>query len=88
MLCVQVRWGGLGQEGGRESLEGGEGMRLGSWWFPRNFYSPLFCSVLDVKAFERLLGPCKEIMKRNFELYKQQLHELFGSSLGIGDEEA
>lgn len=50
--------------------------------------SDVVCAVLDVKAFERLLGPCKEIMKRNFELYKQQLHELFGSSLGIGDEEA
>jgi cAMP-dependent protein kinase regulator len=44
------------------------------------------CAVLDVKAFERLLGPCKDIMKRNIEFYKQQLHELFGSSLGIGEE--
>ena len=43
-------------------------------------------AVLDVKAFERLLGPCKDIMKRNIEFYKQQLHELFGSSLGIGEE--
>ncbi|XP_065829710.1 cAMP-dependent protein kinase type II regulatory subunit-like isoform X2 [Oscarella lobularis] len=41
------------------------------------------CAVLDVEAFERLLGPCMEIMKRNFEHYEQQLVDLFGSSLEV-----
>ena len=80
MLCVQV------SGGERRGQRWGDG---GVVVVPsQRPLSPLRCSVLDVKAFERLLGPCKEIMKRNFELYKQQLHELFGSSLGIGDEEA
>ncbi|KAB5536753.1 hypothetical protein PHYPO_G00111010 [Pangasianodon hypophthalmus] len=38
------------------------------------------CLVIDVQAFERLLGPCKEIMKRNIALYHEQLVALFGSS--------
>ncbi|XP_053340346.1 protein kinase, cAMP-dependent, regulatory, type II, alpha, B [Clarias gariepinus] len=38
------------------------------------------CLVIDIQAFERLLGPCKEIMKRNIALYKEQLMALFGSS--------
>lgn len=38
------------------------------------------CLVIDVQAFERLLGPCKEIMKRNIALYQEQLVALFGSS--------
>ncbi|XP_072521748.1 cAMP-dependent protein kinase type II-alpha regulatory subunit-like isoform X2 [Salminus brasiliensis] len=38
------------------------------------------CLVIDVQAFERLLGPCKEIMKRNIASYKEQLVALFGSS--------
>uniref|UniRef100_W5KM98 cAMP-dependent protein kinase type II-alpha regulatory subunit n=1 Tax=Astyanax mexicanus TaxID=7994 RepID=W5KM98_ASTMX len=37
------------------------------------------CLVIDVQAFERLLGPCKEIMKRNIASYKEQLVALFGS---------
>ncbi|MCJ8744157.1 hypothetical protein PDJAM_G00115200 [Pangasius djambal] len=38
------------------------------------------CLVIDIQAFERLLGPCKEIMKRNIALYHEQLVALFGSS--------
>ncbi|XP_078595681.1 cAMP-dependent protein kinase type II regulatory subunit-like isoform X1 [Branchiostoma floridae x Branchiostoma japonicum] len=38
---------------------------------------------LDVHAFERLLGPCKELMKRNIELYEEQIHEIFGSKLQL-----
>ncbi|XP_035376532.1 protein kinase, cAMP-dependent, regulatory, type II, alpha, B isoform X2 [Electrophorus electricus] len=38
------------------------------------------CLVIDVQAFERLLGPCIEIMKRNITSYKEQLVMLFGSS--------
>uniref|UniRef100_A0A3Q3J6B0 Cyclic nucleotide-binding domain-containing protein n=1 Tax=Monopterus albus TaxID=43700 RepID=A0A3Q3J6B0_MONAL len=38
------------------------------------------CLVMDVKAFERLLGPCMDIMKRNIANYEEQLVALFGSS--------
>uniref|UniRef100_A0A3Q3WFK1 Cyclic nucleotide-binding domain-containing protein n=1 Tax=Mola mola TaxID=94237 RepID=A0A3Q3WFK1_MOLML len=39
------------------------------------------CLVMDVKAFERLLGPCMDIMKRNIANYEEQLVTLFGSRL-------
>nr|CAB3265159.1 cAMP-dependent protein kinase type II regulatory subunit-like [Phallusia mammillata] len=35
------------------------------------------CAVLDVQAFERLLGPCKELLMRNIPLYEQQLSEIY-----------
>ncbi|KAM6927838.1 protein kinase, cAMP-dependent, regulatory, type II, alpha, B [Xenentodon cancila] len=38
------------------------------------------CLVIDIQAFERLLGPCMEIMKRNISQYEEQLVALFGSS--------
>ncbi|XP_073700745.1 protein kinase, cAMP-dependent, regulatory, type II, alpha, B [Garra rufa] len=41
------------------------------------------CLVIDVQAFERLLGSCKEILKRNIQQYEQQLVALFGSSVDI-----
>nr|XP_046249699.1 endoplasmin [Scatophagus argus] len=41
------------------------------------------CLVMDVKAFERLLGPCMDIMKRNIANYEEQLVTLFGSSTEI-----
>jgi len=34
-------------------------------------------AVLDVQAFERLLGPCKELLMRNIPLYEQQLSEIY-----------
>lgn len=37
-------------------------------------------AVIDIQAFERLLGPCMDIMKRNISLYEDQLVALFGSS--------
>ncbi|XDV48986.1 hypothetical protein PO909_018326, partial [Leuciscus waleckii] len=43
------------------------------------------CLVIDVQAFERLLGPCKEIMKRNIAHYEEQLVALFGSSVDLRD---
>lgn len=43
------------------------------------------CLVIDVQAFERLLGPCKEIMKRNIAHYEEQLVALFGSSMDLRD---
>uniref|UniRef100_A0A3B3ZR10 Cyclic nucleotide-binding domain-containing protein n=1 Tax=Periophthalmus magnuspinnatus TaxID=409849 RepID=A0A3B3ZR10_9GOBI len=41
------------------------------------------CLVMDVKAFERLLGPCMDIMKRNIQNYEEQLVALFGRSTDI-----
>ncbi|XP_069142628.1 cAMP-dependent protein kinase type II regulatory subunit-like isoform X2 [Argopecten irradians] len=34
------------------------------------------CAVLDVQAFERLLGPCMDIMKRNIDQYEEQLVQI------------
>lgn len=36
-------------------------------------------AFLDVNAFERLLGPCMDVMKRNFKDYEDQLVRIFGS---------
>ena len=48
-----------------------------------------FClPVMDVKAFERLLGPCMDIMKRNIANYEEQLVTLFGSSTEIEQQSA
>lgn len=44
----------------------------------------MFPIVLDVGAFERLLGPCMDIMKRNIEGYEEQLVQIFGSKAEIG----
>lgn len=46
------------------------------------FYSPFFLAM-DVQAFERLLGPCMEIMKRNITTYEEQLVALFGTNMDI-----
>ena len=45
----------------------------------------LVYTALDVGAFERLLGPCMDVMKRNFEHYEEQLMKLFGTTLDITD---
>ncbi|XP_056462255.1 protein kinase, cAMP-dependent, regulatory, type II, alpha, B [Gadus chalcogrammus] len=45
------------------------------------------CLVIDIQAFERLLGPCKEIMKRNISQYEDQLVALFGSSVDLKQEQ-
>ncbi|KAF4524294.1 hypothetical protein B566_EDAN005350 [Ephemera danica] len=42
-------------------------------------------AFLDVDAFERLLGPCMQIMKRNIEDYEGQLVRIFGSKTNISD---
>ncbi|KAK2514123.1 hypothetical protein Q9233_015097 [Columba guinea] len=44
--------------------------------------------VMDVQAFERLLGPCMEILKRNIANYEEQLVALFGSNMDIADPSA
>jgi len=42
-------------------------------------------AVLDVAAFERVLGPCMEIMKRGIGAYEEQLEQIFGSKIAIAD---
>ncbi|XP_065569366.1 cAMP-dependent protein kinase type II regulatory subunit-like isoform X2 [Artemia franciscana] len=42
-------------------------------------------AFLDVDAFERLLGPCMDVMKRSIEVYEDQLVKLFGSAANISD---
>nr|XP_040059909.1 protein kinase, cAMP-dependent, regulatory, type II, alpha, B isoform X1 [Gasterosteus aculeatus aculeatus] len=39
------------------------------------------CLVIDIQAFERLLGPCMDIMKRNISQYEEQRVALMGSSV-------
>jgi len=43
------------------------------------------CVVLDVAAFERVLGPCMDIMKRSIDAYEEQLVHIFGSKAAITD---
>lgn len=45
----------------------------------------LYFVVLEVEAFERLLGPCMDIMKRNIDDYETQLIKIFGSKNNISD---
>jgi cAMP-dependent protein kinase regulator len=42
-------------------------------------------AFLDVHAFERLLGPVMDIMKRNFDHYEEQLVKIFGSKANVSD---
>lgn len=42
-------------------------------------------AFLDVEAFERLLGPCMQLMKRNINDYEEQLLKIFGSKSNIKD---
>lgn len=42
-------------------------------------------TVLDVETFERLLGPCMQIMKRNIHDYEEQMLKIFGSHQNIRD---
>lgn len=35
--------------------------------------------VLDIAAFERLMGPCMDIMKRNIDYYEEQMSAILGS---------
>jgi cAMP-dependent protein kinase regulator len=37
------------------------------------------CAVLDVSAFERLLGPCVDLMKNKIPDYEQAIKQVFGS---------
>jgi hypothetical protein len=42
-------------------------------------------AVLDVHAFERLLGPCMDILKRNISDYDEQIIAIFGSKSAMSD---
>uniref|UniRef100_A0A1I8PGF8 cAMP-dependent protein kinase type II regulatory subunit n=1 Tax=Stomoxys calcitrans TaxID=35570 RepID=A0A1I8PGF8_STOCA len=42
-------------------------------------------AFLEVEAFERLLGPCMDLMKRNIDDYETQLIKIFGSKNNITD---
>lgn len=56
--------------------------------FVRNKYKKLIkiiFTVLDVDAFERLLGPCMNLMKRSIGDYESQLIKIFGSKNNITD---
>jgi len=39
------------------------------------------CGVLDIQAFERLLGPCKEILQRNVGKYAAELEQILSKEL-------
>jgi len=42
-------------------------------------------AFLDVNAFERLLGPCMDVMKDRVDDYEDQLIRIFGSKANISD---
>lgn len=42
-------------------------------------------AFLDVEAFERLLGPCIHLMKRNIKTYRKQIYDIFGKKTSIAD---
>lgn len=42
-------------------------------------------AFLDVDAFERLLGPCMQLMKRNINDYEDQMVKIFGSKSNMQD---
>jgi len=46
---------------------------------------PVRLAVLDVAAFERVLGPCMEIMQRGIGAYEEQLEHIFGTKIAISD---
>ena len=69
-----------------ENGESGNGIKLlqsecDTWHTVRITNSFLLISVLDALAFERLLGPCMEIMKRNKKDYEEMLVKAFGSKV-------
>ncbi|KAL8610218.1 hypothetical protein ACOMHN_038913 [Nucella lapillus] len=43
------------------------------------------CAVLDVHAFERLMGPCMNVLKRNMGEYETQLAKIFGKDANLKD---
>lgn len=49
------------------------------------FGSNVKCAILDIDAFERLLGPCIDIMKNNIPNYEVALKNLFGEKFNVAD---
>ena len=45
------------------------------------------CAILDVDAFERLLGPCIKIMQKNIPDYEETLRKVFGDKFNFADIE-
>ncbi|XP_076447637.1 cAMP-dependent protein kinase type II regulatory subunit-like isoform X1 [Babylonia areolata] len=43
------------------------------------------CALLDVEAFERIMGPCMEVLKRNITEYEAQLGQIFGTAVSMKD---
>lgn len=43
------------------------------------------CAILDVSAFERLLGPCVKIMQKNIPDYEDTLRKQFGEKFNLAD---
>ena len=41
--------------------------------------------MLDVHAFERLMGSCMGVLKRNIGDYEEQLSKIFGKSVSMKD---
>lgn len=41
------------------------------------------CAILDIDAFERLLGPCIQLMQKNIPDYEETLQKLFGEKLNL-----
>lgn len=54
------------------------------WWNKKKMKMFIF-SVLDVAAFERVLGTCMDILMRNIEFYEEKLVQLFGSKINAAD---
>ena len=42
-------------------------------------------AFLDREAFERLLGPCMDVMKREMHHYEQELQKVFGADVHIDE---
>jgi len=54
-------------------------------WLETHYQSKRWASscvgvVLDVAAFERLMGPAMDVMKRNIAYYDDQMAKIFGST--------
>ncbi|XP_037093464.1 cAMP-dependent protein kinase type II regulatory subunit-like [Pollicipes pollicipes] len=46
---------------------------------------PVRLAFLDREAFERLLGPCMDVMKREMQHYEAELQRVFGASVHIAE---
>lgn len=43
------------------------------------------CAILDVDAFERLLGPCIQVLQKNIPDYEDTLKKMFGETFNLAD---